>query len=632
MKRKLNCPIMLGNLSFDNRAEYLTQLKEAGADRLFIAIERSYVFTGETRERRQMLKELSEHIRYFESEGLEVGLWINSFGFGTPMSNEEIEHSRGMTKIKSVLGKEAGDAFCPEDPLYMEKYCNWIMALAQIHPKLIMLDDDLCLSVRPGIGCFCDRHIKLLEEKVGRVLNLEKLYEEIFVGEGNALRSAWLEVMGETLRKFCRTIRETVDQVDSDIRVGFCAGYTSWDIEGADAIELTKILAGKNEPFLRYTGAPYWVNKSVNRFAGRRLHDVIEFTREQAVWSKGQGVECFTELDSYPRARYQVPAKFLECVDAAMLASDDADTLKYLFDYYSPTDYETGYLRMHKKYEEFYKFIEKHFADKKAIGIQVYECMRKIEDYNLPAGWNQKQIMTTSLPFAATVLTSLGIPVTYEENPECAIAFNNNVKSIEKMPKRMIVDAVAAKCLQEQGIDVGLVSVQALEGIVYPVAERFGDVRISAAASGGIYYECTLKEKAEVQSVLEIGDKLIPASYIYDNGTTEFLVYTFDAYSISQAGSVLCSYGRQEQILSFYSDYPIIRKSPFVYQLCKKNENETALFVANIFEDEMFDFEIELDKAYESVECYGVEAHLEGKTLKVTSEVASYGMFAVVLR
>ena len=56
-----------------------------------------------------------------------------------------------------------------------------------------------------------------------------------------------------------------------------------------------------------------------------------------------------------------------------------------------------------------------------------------------------------------------------------------------------------------------------------------------------------------------------------------------------------------------------------------------AAFFANIFEDELFDFEIELDREYKSVECYGVEATLEGKVLKVHSEVAPYGMFAIRL-
>jgi hypothetical protein len=80
--------------------------------------------------------------------------------------------------------------------------------------------------------------------------------------------------MGDSLRDFARKMRESADKVDPSIRMGFCSGYTSWDLEGADAIELTKIFAGDNKPFLRYTGAPYWVPQV--RFKGQSLQTIVE--------------------------------------------------------------------------------------------------------------------------------------------------------------------------------------------------------------------------------------------------------------------------------------------------------------------------------------------------------------------
>jgi len=50
---------------------------------------------------------------------------------------------------------------------------------------------------------------------------------------------------------------------------------------------------------------------------------------------------------------------------------------------------------------------------------------------------------------------------------------------------------------------------------------------------------------------------------------------------------------------------------------------------ANLFEDSLWDFDVELDKAYREVECYGVEGELKGRTLHISNEVAPYGMFAV---
>lgn len=631
MRRKISCPIMFSNLSYENRADYLVLLKETEAERVFIATGRDFIFTKFDNQYEKALKELGNHIQYFKQEGLEVGIWVNSFGFGNPLSVKEAKVTTGMTKIKSILGKEVGDAFCPEDSDYVELFCYQLRRIAELNPTMIMLDDDLCLSVRPGIGCFCDKHIALLEEELGYPVNFDSLFEEMFSGARNELRDAWLKVMGNTLRKFCRMVRKAVDSVNTNIRMGFCAGYTSWDIEGVTASELSHILAGNTKPFLRFTGAPYWVSKMSNRFPGQRLHNVIEFAREQEVWCREEGIEIFNEADSYPRARYQVPANLLECFDAATVASSDMDTLKYLFDYFSDTNYETGYIRIHKKNKGLYEFLEKHFNEKETIGVQVYERMRKIADMELSAEWNEKQIMTTELPVAAAILTSNGIPVTYEKNAECAVAFNVNVDMIEEMPKRLIIDVVAAKRLQEKGIDVGLEEMVLIGTKVCPSVEVFEHNCISIAASKGRYFDCKLKEGANIESYFEVNGRKIPASYTYKKDGVEYLVYTFDAYSIPQSGTVFCSYGRQAQLFDFYSDFPIVRKSPYLYQLCKRNENETVAFFANIFEDEMFEFDIELDQVYQEAECYGIDASLNRTVLHVNSEVAPYGMFAIRL-
>lgn len=618
---------MLSNLTVENRNEYLEIIKKAETDTVFIAVDRCFFFTEDSR---SMTSELSKHIDFFKSNGLEVGAWIQAFGFGNPLKDAEKEFTFGMTKIKSVSGNEAGDAFCPEDPDFMKMYCNTLKAVASASPELIMLDDDLCLSVRPGLGCFCDRHITLLEKKIGRALNKETIANQMFTGKGNDLRKAWLNVMGDSLRKFCHTVQKTIASVNPEIRIGFCAGFTSWDIEGVDAAELTRILAGKNKPFLRFTGAPYWVAPHWNRFRGQRLHGVIEFTREQEFWCKNSDIECFSEADCYPRPRYHIPGNLLECFDAAMTASGNNGILKYIFDYFAPPSYETGYVRLHKKNKGLYEFLEENFRNKNTVGIHVYEKMRKIAEMDLPSQFSEYDVLETALPVAASMLTSLGIPVQYDsiEN-SCSIAFGENVNDIIQMPAKLILDFKAALILKEKGIDTGILTIEEAKT---PTYEVFNNIRTSITYPTGKYYKCYLKDNAKIQSYFESEHDIVPAAYIYNNGSTEFLVYTFDAYTINQSSTVFVSYMRQQQILNFNSDFPVIRNSPFVYQLSKKDENETVSFFANIFEDEMWDFDIELEDKYNSVECYGIEGTLNGNILHVHSTVPAYGMFAIKLR
>jgi hypothetical protein len=84
-------------------------------------------------------------------------------------------------------------------------------------------------------------------------------------------------MQGDTLRKFCRTLREALDEVDPTVRMGYCAGYTSFDTEGVDAFELTHILAGSNKPFMRFTSAPYW--HYAQRFGQAPMQTFIEYVR-----------------------------------------------------------------------------------------------------------------------------------------------------------------------------------------------------------------------------------------------------------------------------------------------------------------------------------------------------------------
>ena len=196
-------------------------------------------------------------------------------------------------------GREFGDAFCPLDPNYSEYIICNVKSVIQAGAKAVMLDDDLCLNIRPGLGCTCERHISDFEEKLGKSTDRENMKHIIFTGEASRERKIWLKSQGDSLRKLCRDIRNAVDEINPSVRLGFCAGYTSWDLEGVDALALTKILAGKAKPFLRLSGAPYWVG--INRFAGQCAEHIVEFARMQLAWCKNSDVEVFYENDRLPK-------------------------------------------------------------------------------------------------------------------------------------------------------------------------------------------------------------------------------------------------------------------------------------------------------------------------------------------
>ena len=589
-------PILNSNVNTENRKIILEMLKKAKANRLWLALDRWTLF-----KRGNAVSELSDNIRFFENSGIETGVWMQAFGFGDPLPKGE---KRPWTRIKSLSGKQTdNDVFCPEDEEFVKAYSDWIKDVAKTGTRLIMLDDDLCMSVRPGIGCFCDKHIALLEQKVGKLPSLE----EIFTGVKNKYRDAYLEVMGDSMRKFCKSVRTAVDSIDNTIRVGLCAGYTSWDIEGTDPIEMSRILAGNTKPFFRFTGAPYWVAPQKQRFKNQRLSAVIENARNQISWSKATDIEYFAEADSYPRPAYHCNASLIESFDIAMQASGTR-SLKYIFDYYSSPEYEKQYYKIHTRNIPFYKQLKSIFEDTTPCGIRLYRPCHRIKDLTLPNEFiGEKNVMTKSyFSPAATMLSALGIPTVYDGESDFATFFGDDAQYFYNKHKKIVLDLPAALLLKERGIDVGIKNITPSAA---PFIEVFQNERVPLFnIETTEFYDLDLKENAKICSRFDTG---AVASYEYD----KFLVLNFNSLYVGEGSTLLCSYARGRQISDFISNaFPVIQGNADIYSICAEKENAHTVLFQNHSSDPIFDFDIILPKECKAFRLYGIDGeYQEGK-------------------
>ena len=630
MKKELYIPLWNSTVRADNRATYLAQLATLSVERIFLAVDRTLLF-AKGAERRAHFDHLRENVAAFVQAGYRVGVWFNAFGFGNPLSDAEKELTKDYIPLRSVTGKErtGHDAFCPESEAFMADYLALVRDLAATGTDMLMLDDDLCLSVRPGIGCFCEKHIALLEQELGETLTGADLPKLFFSGGPNRYRDAWLTVMGNTLRRFAQRVRQAADSVDPTLRVGFCAGYTSWDIEGVDAAELSRILAGNTKPFLRFTGAPYWAARSVDRFQGLPLAAIIEEARAQEHFCRDSGIEVFFEADSFPRPRYAVPSSLLECFSLPLHASGGMGELSYLFDYISSPTYETGYLK-HRLYNQpLYDFIAKHFEDLPCHGVQICSEMRKVQHAALPDEVNEKTVMRGHFSRSAELLGVHAVPCVYEEAP-CAIAFGEEARHLHRLPKRLILDAKAARILHEKGFDTGYAT---MEAAPVPSFEWFGQEKLLLSQGGTDgYFRVTLKPGATAISAYEAQGEHFPSAYTYQTADTELLVFTFDADRLPHYAATLLSYARADQLRRFCPVLPTVPHAPGLYQLCKSDGHTTAMLFVNIGEDPIFDGEIQLDGAYATAELCGVTGILQGDRIALTAPVPPYGAFAVVAK
>ncbi len=619
-----------------HREKYAQQLKRLNNP--FVAIYIDRTFMPELQEKN--LADLKDNLAFLHALGYDTCVWIQAFGFGIGLQGRDAECAAAFTRITGLDGRVCDDAMCPEDPAFMEYYLSLLQGVVRAGARRIMLDDDLCLSVRPGLGCSCERHLALLRERIGRDITRDELKETLFTGEATDLRRQWLSLMGDTLKSFCRRVRAAADELNPEVEMGFCAGYTSWDIEGADALTLTKILAGKHKPFLRLTGAPYWVEQ--NRFPGQRMAQIVEFTRMQRQWCEEADAEIFTENDSYPRPRHRVPAAIIETFDFCMSADSPIGQLKYIFDYYSAPGYEDGYLKAHERSSALTHEVRNRIGPMPAAGIYVHEPMKKAADMPFPGKPSPAfEVMQTAFSPAASLLSSCGISTTYAPHAGVAAAFGDSGRTIPLTGHAgFILDYPAACAMMKRGVDVGLISGAPA---AVPLTEHFLSADDSVLLDGCVrntapshFHACTLAPGAQVQSTFSQPDGCIPASYAYENKAGQkFLVFLFDGIAGKPSSALFCSYYRQAQILDFCrrmgAPLPAAcLKNPEFYLLCKQDDAQLAVAFCNFSLDYITDASIELTGTFRSAEFLGCTGRLESGRF-VVDHIPGWGFGAVIL-
>ena len=604
MKHLISVPFMLSQIEDYGINGFISKLKEMNTDIVFLALD---AYETDWEKQQRVFEALKKNIPVFQKAGFLVGVWVWTF---MVRGDKQYEH------ITSLSGRISQDQVCPSD----EKFCQfaeeYFKNIASSKPNLIMFDDDYRYGFLDcGLGCGCKNHLKYMSDLLGEEVVLDGLAQKVWSGKGNKYRSAWLKANGYFFKEFAKRIRKAIDEVDSSIRLGPCACMTTWDFDGVSAVELAKIMAGNTKPFLRLAGAPYW---AVNRNWGNRLQDVIELERMESSWCGDlEEIDVLSECDPFPRPRTACPASYTEGFDMALrVAGAVTGTHKYVLDYVSDTDYETGYIEKHKENEWIYDKINEVFSKKQSVGVRIYERMDKFEDMEVPqnyAGGDGVQNLFFSP--AARLLATQTIPSVYSGLGVLGIAFGANVKYLEEgaLENGLILDVPAAKILMEQGVDVGLESV----GESYSTdKEYFVETNnyINVMWNNGV--KISVKPCAEVQSYFISGEEKFIGSYYYENSKGQkFLVYAVDGYSMSEL--FFRQKARGVQIVKMVERLgkrlpATLLGNPDCYMLCKERNGALAVWLGNFCADEIFNKTVKLGCVYDSIEFINCNGKLDG--------------------
>ncbi|MBO4540241.1 MAG: hypothetical protein J5781_08160 [Clostridia bacterium] len=495
----LSVPVAIDRVTYENMDAHIEEFKRIHADRVFLCLFKNFMDGRE--ELDEQLKKFGAFRERIHAAGMEAGIWLDILGHASAGIGYKVANKR-YTPLEGVFGK-CKDSFCPLDKKFEKDYKAYIKRIAEAGPDIIMFDDDYRFSVRSyGIGCFCKEHRKLIAEKTGKRRTKIGLFNKVFSGPANPERDAWMNVMGESLIGFARSMRETVDGVDEKIRLGCCMCLDTLDLDGTNALELAKAFAGRTKPYFRTIGAPYW--HVCAEWGDSRA--VAEYTRQEMAWFDGEDVEMFAEGDVFPRPRYVVPSAYLECYDAYLHADGRGGILKYMFDYKYELGYETGYLDHHVKNYDVMKAVAEAFRGKKQVGVELYEPMQKIRTWDFdktllpqkdllsppPTGkgarffdglirkpyysvWNvfekMQRIPGYSFGLAQRLIAANGIPTVYAKGDGAVVCFGESARSLpeEYLSRGLVLDSRAAKILTERGFGVGFVS----DKIVQPKQEEY---------------------------------------------------------------------------------------------------------------------------------------------------------------
>lgn len=601
-----------------SKEETLRQILRFDAKRVFISV---LDYPQSNEEEEKILAHLRELNLYYKENGLETAAWLSIFNC------ECAKHS--FTPMRSIEGKDFSGHACPSDPNFREYAGEYLKKLALTGVDMILFDDDFRYGYfGGGPACLCERHMDHIGEILGEKVSREQIRPYLDSGEKNRFRDAYLRANGEAMNGFSRAMREAVDQVSPEVRIGFCACLSSWDIDGIDPVETAKILAGNTRPFIRLIGAPYWaVNGS---FGGVTLADVIELERMESAWTRNGEIEIVSEGDAYPRPRIATPASYLEGFDTALRAAGCTDgILKYGIDYLSDPDYEQGYAEMHEHNRELYGQIESAFDGKNPVGIRVWTFPQKIAGMKVPtAVFGRVGLEETFYHPVSKVTAHGGLPTAYEGDGMLGICFGENARSLpdEALDSGMILDTAAAEILKERGFDVGIEQIGAPAGVRREIEEKSGN---RVQFSGVITFALTLSEGAKVLSRAD--DSGIPLSILYENAKGQrFLLLNFDTRMFSKNDSSLKHYLRAKQIeenAEWLSGKPlpaVCTGHPSLYLQCKEKDGKKAVGLWNFYPDPVYSPVVALDKKYRAVRFIGCTGRLEGNRVTL-SDISPFG-------
>ena len=244
------------------------------------------------------------------------------------------------------------------------------------HPSAVMLDDDFRLTVRPGRGCACERHMKLFNDATGLNFTREQLYEYVTTHPyGDPITVKYLETQRNSLVKAARAFRAALDSVDPTIQGINCTSGPETD----SVIYTAPEFAGKGNPtIVRVPNGSY-----APRFT-RTISSCMCNAARTAGKLKKHGIDVvLAETDTIPFNRYGKSSRFLHSQYACSML-EGLMGAKHWITRFVAGEQRSGkaYRKVLSEHNKFYEKLSEYSQNVKWVGANSMFVEKMYTDYS----------------------------------------------------------------------------------------------------------------------------------------------------------------------------------------------------------------------------------------------------------
>lgn len=456
------------------------------------------------------------------SEGVPSGILIQStFGHGW-LSNP--------TPYQKMLGFKNGkveNAYCPEDERTVDYLAGALRRIAMEHPKVIMLDDDVRLLIRPFEGCACPLHMKKLNDMCGTSFDRDSLYEHVMSHPNDdPITLAYVKTQRDSLVNAVTKFREAIDSVDPTIQGINCTSGEECD----SAVYINPIFAGKNNPTIVRAANGTYAPRGTRNFSDTMQRSAMAVAR-----MKRGGIDVvLSETDTVPQNRYAKGARFLHTHFTASIL-EGCYGAKHWLSRTAAFEPKCGveYRNILEKHDRFYDEISRLSDGIKWVGANSFFKVREVHSFHSA----EYKRPLRSNAWGHCFFERMGIPYFFsDENSTVAFLEGNQVDDLTNddinklFEKSVVLSYDVANELQKRGYGYLLgVRLDEFEGDIPPGREVY-EPSIFGTERHSSRQQCMRK-------ITLISDKVEVLSYNSQKVGNDYAVFLSPAVTLYRRGN-----------------------------------------------------------------------------------------------